>query len=64
MEQGVSGFFLISDVGIFGEVDEDDYRITEFFRVTGPRMAAEYIELISVRQLSRRSIDKYALCYL
>jgi hypothetical protein len=47
--------FWISESRILGEVDKSNGRVTEFFRVSSPNTAAEYIALLCGKQLERGS---------
>jgi hypothetical protein len=50
--------FWISETGILGEVDNSNGRVTEFFPVSDPNTAAEYIAMICGKQLERGSRPK------
>lgn len=47
--------FWISEQGIFGEVNDSNGRVTEFFPATSPETVAEYVALLCSKQLERGS---------
>ena len=47
--------FWISEDGILGEIDDGSGRVTEFFPVSSPNAAVEYIALLCGKQLERRT---------
>ena len=45
--------FWVSEEGVFGEVDDSNGRVTEFFPATSPEAVAEYCTLLCGKQLER-----------